>query len=182
MIPAMSHYLRSGTALASRGAARQSGVWEVVGILAAVIPCGILAGLYLATGDLLFLVACCGFAVIATGIVFARNLGRMAPSRWRRSSEEGEVNKAVDATRRKMAEAGGALRRTFTLRILKLLGLVAWLIAWSVLASLYSKIVENANMAMLVILVAFGGLSPIVIYFGLETSVKKLSKRIEHDE
>jgi hypothetical protein len=31
-------------------------------------------------------------------------------------------------------------------------------------------------------LVAFGGLSPIVIYLGLETGVKKLSQRIQHDE
>ena len=79
----MSHYLRSGAAASNRGVARSGGVWEVVGILGAVIPCGILAGLYLATEDILFLMACFGFAIVAFGLVFARNLGSLSLLRRR---------------------------------------------------------------------------------------------------
>lgn len=188
----MAHYLRSEAALSGRVAARNpAGIWEVVGILAAVVPCGILAGLYFATTDILFLIACFGFATVAVGLVLTRSLGKLRlPRREAGIRQRGEepggaaedaARKAASAGREKLDAVGASLRRTFTLRVLKLLGFVAWFVAWAVLISLHLKVVENPNIGGLVILVAIGAFSPILIYFGLESGVKKLSKRIGDD-
>lgn len=189
----MPHYLRSGAAVGGRMAARSpAGVWEVVGILAAVIPCGVLAGLYFATSDMLFLFACLGMATVALGLVLTRNLGRLRLS-WRRgrglqaqaaginTAGEDAARTAVSAGQETLGAMGASLRRTFTVRILKLLGIVGWFIAWAVLVSFHLKVVENANIGGLVILVAIGGFSPVLIYFGLEGGVKKLGKRMRDD-
>ena len=157
------------------GVARPAGAWEVLGILAAVIPCGILAGLYLATNDGRFLAACGVLAVVAVGIIFARNLGRLRLPRRERAGAA--AANASAAGHRKIGMAGAMLRRTFTIRVLKLLGMAVWLLAWAVVASLYARVAENANMPMLVMLVIFGGFSPIVMYYGLESGVKRLSGR-----
>lgn len=173
----MSHYLRSGSAASHRGIARSGGVWEVVAILGAVIPCGILAGLYLATEDVLFLAACFGFAAVAAGLVFARNFRNLSLPRWRGRAADDTASKAVAVGREKLDVVGTSLRRTFTIRILKLLGLVLWFIAWAVLVSLHLKVVQNPNIGGIVMLVAIGAFSPIFIYLGLETGVQKLSNR-----
>ena len=174
--------------LASRNPA---GVWEVVGILAAVVPCGVLAGLYFATADILFLVACFAFATVAVGLVLTRNLGKLRlPRREGGIRPRGEApdgaaedaaRKAVSAGRETLGAVGASLRRTFTLRVLKLLGLVVWFIAWAVLISLHLKVVENPNIGGLVMLVAIGAFSPILIYYGLEGGVKKLGRRMQDD-
>jgi hypothetical protein len=181
----MPHYLRSEAALGRRMASRSpAGVWEVVGILAAVIPCGVLAGLYFATSDILFLLACFGFATVAVGLVLTRNLGKLRlPRRGeRQGGAAGETTRnALGAGTEKLGAMGASLRRTFSIRILKLLGLVLWFIVWAVLVSLHLKVVENANVGGLVILVAIGAFSPILIYFGLEGGVRKLSKRMRDD-
>jgi hypothetical protein len=172
-------------AMSDRSVARPNGVWEVVGVLAAVVPCGVLAGLYLATEDMLFLLACFGLAVIAVGLVFARNLGNISMSR-RRSvgglpGAASASGKAMSAGRKKLDEIGASFRRTFTVRILKLLGLVSWFVAWAVLVSIHLRVIENPNVIGLVIWVAVGAFSPIFIYFGLETGVKKLGNRMRDD-
>jgi hypothetical protein len=179
----MSHYLRSGSAASNRGVARSGGVWEVIGILGAVIPCGILAGLYLATEDILFLLACFGFALGAFGFIFARNLGSLSLQLRRRAGPvDVAASKAVSAGREKLGAVGESFRRRFTIRILKLLGLVLWFVAWAVVVTLHLKIVQNPNIVGIVMLVAIGAFSPIFIYFGLEAGVKKLSTRIRDEQ
>lgn len=178
----MSHYLRSGAAASNRGVARSGGVWEVVGILGAVIPCGILAGLYLATEDILFLMACFGFAIVALGLVFARNPGNLSLLRRRGGTVDAAASKAVSASREKLGAVGASLRRRFTIRILKLLGLVLWFVAWGVVVTLHLKVVQNPNLVGIVMLVAIGAFSPVFIYFGLEAGVKKLSTRVRDDQ
>lgn len=178
----MSHYLRSGAAASNRGVARSGGVWEVIGILGAVIPCGILAGLYLATEDILFLLACFGFAIVVFGIVFARNLGSFSLLRRRGGAVDTAASKAVGAGREKLGAVGESLRRRFTVRILKLLGLVLWFVAWGVVVSIHLKVVQNPNVVGIVMLVAIGAFSPVFIYFVLEAGVKKLSTRVRDDQ
>lgn len=158
-----------------RAAAHPNGIWEVVGVLAVVIPCGVLAGLYLATSDPMFLVVCGVIAAVAAGIVLFRKPLRRPVARrsGRRMAAGGNA---------RLTAVKSALARTFTLRILKLLGLVVWLLAWGVLAVLYARVAENANIAALAILVVVGGFSPVIIYFGLETGVHKLSRRIGRDD
>jgi hypothetical protein len=170
-------------AMSDRSVARPNGVWEVVGVLAAVVPCGVLAGLYLATEDVLFLLACFGLAVIAVGLVFARNLGSISIPRRRSVGglPGAATGKAMGAGRRKLGEIGATFRRTFTVRVLKLLGLVSWFVAWAVLVSIHLRVIENPNVIGLVIWVAVGAFSPIFIYFGLETGVKKLGNRMRDD-
>jgi hypothetical protein len=84
---------------------------------------------------------------------------------------------AAGRARAKLAAVGGAFRRSVSLQIVKLLGFVVWMLAWGVTAALYARIFENANIGALLILVVVGGFSPVVIYFGLETGVKSLSRR-----
>jgi len=165
-------------------AANPSGVWEVVGVLAAIIPSGILAGLYLATSDTTFLVVCAVFAAAAVGIVFFRRPGRLSWAMRRRAPAASDAGARAGAGRAsgRLEAARAALSRTFTVRVLKLLGLAAWLIAWTVLAGLYARVAQNANFAALMMLVAIGGFSPVVFYFGLEASVKRLTKRLDDDK
>ena len=183
----MSHYMRTGPAAASRDAARGSGIWEVVGILAAVIPCGVFAGLYLATSDGLFLGAFLLFALAALAIVIARNPERLAALKHRFEEWAAKIGRAErdesnsEAPRNPLASAAGAaatLKRSLTVRILKLLGFVAWVLVWGVTASIYADVVENANLMALMVYVAIGALSPIAIYVGLEASVKRLGGHI----
>ena len=49
-------------------------------------------------------------------------------------------------------------------------------------AALYARVFEGANIGALVMLVAVGGFSPVVIYFGLEGGIKKLTGRMHHHE
>jgi hypothetical protein len=179
MIRAMSQLIRSGSAMESR-AASPSSVWEVVGVLAAIVPSGILAGLYLATSDTTFLVACAVFAAAAVGIVYFRRPGRLSWAMRRRAPVAPDAAGVwAERASGRLTAARSALGRTFTLRVLKLLGLAAWLIAWAVVAGLYARVAQNANIAALMMLVAIGGLSPVAIYFGLESSVKRLTRRLD---
>jgi len=175
MIRGMSHFIRTGV-MESRSAAGAGGVWEVVGVLAAVIPCGILAGLYLATSDPIFLVSCAVFAVAAVGIIIFLRPGRFSWKRRRGDNGGGDTRGGAAGTDIS-APTGPAFTRIFTLRFMKLIALVAWLLAWGVLATLYARVAQNANIAALAMLVAVGGFSPVVIYFGLEMGVKKASRR-----
>jgi hypothetical protein len=180
MIRAMSQLIRSGSAMESR-AASPSSVWEVVGVLAAIVPSGILAGLYLATSDTTFLVACAVFAAAAVGIVYFRRPGRLSWAMRRRAPVAPDAVGRAGRASGRLTAARSALGRTFTLRVLKLLGLAAWLIAWTVLAGLYARVAQNANIAALMMLVAIGGLSPVVVYFGLESGVKRLTRRLDDE-
>ena len=164
----MSHYLRSGTET------RPTGALELLGILAAVIPCGVLAGLYFATGDGHFLIVCLGLLALAVAIIFLRNIGKL---RLKRQGGRDAPAAAVSAGRKKLGAVAASLRRPFTVRILKLLGISLWLLAWAALASFYARVVETPNMLGLVMLVIVGGFSPILIYFGLESGVRRLSRR-----
>jgi hypothetical protein len=164
---------------------RPHGVLEVIGILGAVIPCGILAGLFLATGDIRFIFGSVFLGIVAVGIVFMRSPRLRLPRRralagagapgGEGGGAEGGV--AAGRARAKLAAVGGAFRRSVSLQIVKLLGFVVWMLAWGVTAALYARIFENANIGALLILVVVGGFSPVVIYFGLETGVTSLSRR-----
>ena len=182
----MSHYMRTGPAAGSRSLSQGGGVWEVVGILAAVVPCGVFAGLYLATADGLFLGMFILFAIAALVIVVARNPQRFAglkrlfdavtPAR-RRDDAETDGDREKGTARTPFAGAAGAataLKRTFTIRILKLLAFVAWILVWGVTASLYVDVFQDVNFVALMSYVAIGALSPIIIYVALEGSVKRL--------
>lgn len=173
MIGAMLQDVRTGSAMAGRRIARRNGVWEVAGILAIVVPGGVLAGLYLATRDIRFIIGCAVLAALAVAIVLLRNPGSLQPSRW------------MAWLRRRSGEAGGGsdpsrFRQLFTLPVLKLLGVTAWLMAWTVTAALYARVFENANMGALIMLVVVGGFSPVVIYLGLEGGIKSLGGRMRH--
>ncbi|MGH6618332.1 MAG: hypothetical protein ACREF6_02170 [Alphaproteobacteria bacterium] len=184
----MLHDASTGTVTAGRGLARSGGVWEIVGILAAVIPCGILAGLYLAAGDMRFLVACIALAIVAVVLVFIRRSPRRVSLARRGAGAEGGATgltgKLADRFRgsAKLAAAGSAVRRTFTVQVLKLLGFAVWMIAWGLTAALYARVAQNANMTALMMLVVFGGFSPVMIYYGLESGMKKLGRRLRDDE
>ena len=181
MIRAMSHLTRTGSAMESR-AASSSGIWEVVGVLAAIIPCGILAGLYLATSETKFLIVFAAFAIAAGGIVYFRRPRRLSWARLRGRAVAADRSDMAEKASERLRGMGSALRRTFTVRVLKLLGVAAWLMAWAVLAALYARVAQNANIPALLLLVVVGGFSPVVAYFGLEAGVKKLSKRMDTDE
>jgi hypothetical protein len=165
---------------------RPHGILEVLGILGAVIPCGILAGLYLATEDIRFILGSFFLGVLAVAIVFVRSPSLRLPRRRAQGEAGGESGGAdggmaglVGRVRSsaKLAAVGGAVRRSFSLQILKLLGFVIWMLAWGVTAALYARVYDNANLGALLILVVVGGFSPVVIYFGLETGVKSLGRR-----
>ena len=177
MIRAMLQDVHSGSARPERRIAHRAGVWEVAGILAAVVPCGILAGLYLATADVRFILGCAVLAVLAVAIILLRNPDSLRLARlWplaRRRAEGAEPAQDGLATR---------LGRTFSTPLLKIVCLAAWLMAWAVTAALYTRISPDVNIGALVLYVAIGGFSPVVIYFGLETGVKKLGDRLRHDK
>jgi hypothetical protein len=165
---------------------RPHGILEVLGILGAVIPCGILAGLYLATEDIRFILGSFFLGVLAVAIVFMRSPGLRLPRRRAQGEAGGESGGADGGmaglvgrfrSSAKLAAVGGAVRRSFSLQIVKLLGFVIWMLAWGVTAALYTRVYDNANLGALLILVVVGGFSPVVIYFGLETGVKSLSRR-----
>lgn len=179
----MLHDAGTESVTGGRGLARSGGVWEIVGVLAAVVPCAILAGLYLATEDMRFLAACSALALLAAVLVFIRGPRRASLTR-RGAGAGGRAGKLIDRLggAAKLTAAGSALRRTFTLQILKLLCFVVWMLAWGVTAALYARVAENANMTALMMLVVFGGFSPVVIYYGLESGMKKLNRRLRADE
>jgi hypothetical protein len=165
--------------MAGRGLARLGGVWEVVGVLAAVVPCGVLAGLYLATDETGFIVACVILAALAGGIIAFKRNPRRRLSHRRKGAEGGATGRAGAE---RLRAVGSALGRTFTRPVMKVLGFALWILAWGVTAALYARVVSNAQIGGLVMLVLVGGFSPLVIYFGLESGVKKLSGRVRDRE
>lgn len=171
MIRAMLQDVRTNTLSPRRGLARPKGVWEVFGILAAIVPCGILAGLYLATEDARFLVGCIALAVLAAAIVFLRHPAAWQPQirHWIESLRHGSETGG--------SSAGSILRRTVNGPVLKVLGFAAWMMAWGVTAALYTRVAVNVNAGALVMLVLIGGFSPVVIYFGLEGGIRTLKGR-----
>ena len=173
----------TGAAVAGRGLARLGGVWEIVAILAAVVPCGILAGLYLATEEIGFLVACFVIAALAAAVILYRRNPRRRLA-GRRSGMEGRsaTRPGAIAGSERVQAMGSALARTFTRPVLKVLGFALWILAWGATAALYARVVENAQIGGLVILVVFGGFGPVLIYFGLETGVKKLTGRLRDSD
>ena len=82
MIRAMLQDVRTDSAMTGRRIARRNGVWEVAGILAIVVPGGVLAGLYLATRDIRFIIGCAVLAALAVALILLRNPGSLQPSRW----------------------------------------------------------------------------------------------------
>lgn len=157
---------------------------EVLGVLAAVLPCGVLAGLYLASDDPIFLIAGLSLAAVAVGIFFVRNPDRIGHTLRRWTS-------VVSARRDRLADtrvggvAGAArqrLQQTFTRRFLKVLGFVAWFLVWGVTAAMFLRVAENANIGGLILFVAIGSLSPLFIYYGLESGVKRLGDRLGREE
>jgi hypothetical protein len=175
MIRAMLQDVRTNTLSPRRGLARPKGVWEVFGILAAIVPCGILAGLYLATEDARFLVGCIVLAVLAAAIVFVRHPGAWQPQirHWLESLRQGSETGG--------SSAGSILRRTVNGPVLKVLGFAAWMMAWGVTAALYARVAVDVNPGALVMLVVIGGFSPVVIYFGLEGGIRTLKGRRRDD-
>jgi hypothetical protein len=157
---------------------------EVLGVLAAVMPCGILAGLYLASDDPIFLIAGLSLAAVAVGVIFVRNPDRIghALRRWTWVA----ANKRERLGNSKVGGAVGTvhqrLQQTFTRRFLKLLGFVAWILVWGVTAAMFMRVAENANIGGLIMFVAIGSLSPLVIYYGLESGVKRLGDRLGREE
>jgi hypothetical protein len=129
----------------------------------------------------MFLAVFAVLAVVAVGIVYFRRPRRLPGTRGRRRSATAHGGGARKTGGRLQA-VRATLRRTFTARVLKLLGLALWLIAWGVLATLYARVAENANVVGLGMLVLVGGFSPIVIYYGLEAGVGRLSKRLDDDK
>jgi hypothetical protein len=149
-----------------------------VGILAAIVPCGILAGLYLATEEIGFIVACFALAVLAVAIIFMRH----APLSLRRMRGGTATRSGGVAGSRKLQAMRSSLGRTFTRPVLKILGFAVWVLAWGVTAALYARVANNAQIGGLVMLVLFGGFSPLLIYFGLESGVKRLTGKIRDGE
>jgi hypothetical protein len=183
MIRAMLQDVRTGSAMAGRRIARRNGIWEVLVILAAVVPCGILAGLYLATEDARFIIGCAVLAVLAVAIILLRNPAGLRLPRWRPwAGSRSGAQAGGTAGSEGREDAASRLRRIFTTPLLKIIGVAAWLMAWSVTAALYARIFQNANIGALVMLVAVGGFSPVLLYFGLEGGIKKLSGRMRRDE
>ena len=166
-----------------RGLARPGGIWEIVAILAAIVPCGILAGLYLATEEIGFLVACFGIAVLAAAVIlFRRNPQRRLAGR-RSGTEDRPVTRSSKIAGSERVQAmGSALARTFTRPVLKVLGFALWILAWGATAALYARVVENAQIGGHVMLVIVGGFSPLLLYFGLESGVKKLTGRLRDSD
>ena len=157
---------------------------EVLGVLAAVLPCGVLAGLYLASDDPIFLIAGLCLAAVALAILFIRNPHhlRHALRRWvaRVSAHRGAAaSSKAGAT---VGTIGKTLKQTFTRKILKLLGVVAWFLMWGVTAAIFANVAGNANITGLVIYVAVGAFSPFVIYLALDSGVKSLGKRLSREE
>ena len=176
MIRAMLQDVRTNTLSPRRGLARPKGVWEVFGILAAIVPCGILAGLYLATEDARFLIGCIALALLAAAIVFVRHPGAWQPQirQWIEGLRQGSETGG--------SSAGSILRRTANGPVLKVLGFAAWMMAWGVTAALYARVAVDINPGALVMLVVIGGFSPVVIYFGLEGGIRTLKGRRRDDD
>lgn len=165
-------------------------ILEVIGVLLAVVPCGVLAGLYLVSEDITFLIACAFFAMVSVVVVFWR---RPASGRGRRRARS--MREANESLRSKVDDAesgegrlarimglGVALQGKMTKRALKFAGFLVWMSAWIFTAVMFTRIVENENVTGLAIFVMIGSLSPLIFYFLLETSVNRLSNRLRDDD
>ncbi len=164
-------------------------ILEVVGVLLAVIPCGVLAGLYLVSEDITFLIACAVFAAIAVVVVFWRRPGHTRRGRRGRSMRDADVSILSDAEQgprggglARFLQTAAAMRGKLTKRLLKVAGFLVWMAAWIFTAVLFTRVAENENVAGLAIFVMIGSLSPLVFYLLLETGVSRLSSRLRDED
>ncbi len=165
-------------------------ILEVVGVLLAVVPCGVLAGLYLVSEDIKFLIACAFFAMVAVVVVFWRrptagNTGRRARAmRPADGPRRARAAPPVSGGRRLAGifRLGSTLQGKLTKRAMKIAGFVVWMAAWIFTAGLFTQVVENENVTSLAIFVMIGSLSPLIFYFLLETGVNRLSGRLRDGE
>ncbi len=165
-------------------------ILEVVGVLLAVVPCGVLAGLYLVSEDIKFLIACAFFALVAVVVVFWRR-----PSHGQSGKRARSLRRPVAGHRPKAAQPesgegrlasmlrlGASLQGKLTKRAMKVGGFLVWMAAWIFTAVMFTQVVENENTTKLALFVMVGSLSPLVFYFLLETGVNRLSDRLRDEE
>jgi hypothetical protein len=165
-------------------------ILEVIGVLLAVVPCGVLAGLYLVSEDITFLIACAFFAAIAVVVVFWRRptteRGRRRVRSMREANEsfrlKGGHDESGDGRLARILELGAALQGKLTKRAMKIVGFLVWMAVWTFTAVLFTRVVENENVTSLAIFVMIGSLSPLIFYFLLETGVNRLSNRLRDEE
>jgi len=165
-------------------------ILEVFGVLLAVVPCGVLAGLYLVSEDIKFLIACAFFAMVAVVVVFWRRPSQGPATRRARSLRRADAAHSPAAGRPKSGEGrkagilrlGAALQGKLTKRALKVAGFLAWMAAWIFTAVMFTQVVENEHTTKLTLFVMVGSLSPLIFYFLLETGVNRLSDRLRDEE
>ena len=166
-------------------------ILEVIGVLLAIVPCGVLAGLYLVSEDITFLIACAFFAAIAVVVVFRRRPTTKGRGR-RRARSMREANESLrskagheessDGRFARILGLGTALQGKLTKRTMKVAGFLAWMAVWIFTAVLFTRVAENENVTSLAIFVMIGSLSPLIFYFLLETGVNRLSNRLRDEE
>lgn len=151
-------------------------VFEVLGVLGAVIPCGILAGFYMASKDPSFLIACFVFAALAVGVVLWRTPRR--PTIRAQSGGQGPQARM----RPPASRSGGLARpkvgagRKVSKKILIAVGFGAWVAAWCFLAFMFAGIAQNVPIGRLAVLVLLGAFSPAIFYLLLEGGVKQITR------
>jgi Flp pilus assembly protein TadB len=165
-------------------------ILEVIGVLLAVVPCGVLAGLYLVSEDITFLIACAFFAAIAVVVVFWRRpttgRGRRRAHSMREANEslrsKGSHDESGDGRFARILGLGAALQGKLTKRAMKVAGFFAWMAVWIFTAVLFTRVAENENVISLAIFVMIGSLSPLIFYYLLETGVDRLGNRLRDEE
>lgn len=165
-------------------------ILEVVGVLLAVVPCGILAGLYLVSEDIKFLIACAFFAMVAIVVVFwrrpsqGRGRRRAHPMRYAATPGRAKADRPERAAGRLagIRRLGADLQGRLTKRAMKIAGFLVWMAAWIFTAVMFARVAENENVTSLAIFVMIGSLSPLIFYFLLETGVNRLSGRLRDED
>ncbi len=165
-------------------------ILEVVGVLLAVVPCGILAGLYLVSEDIKFLIACAFFAMVAVVVVFWRRPSQGRGRRRAQAMRQAGTSRRAKADRPErgagrlagILQLGADLQGKLTKRAMKIGGFLVWMAAWIFTAVMFTRVAENENVLSLAIFVMIGSLSPLIFYFLLETGVNRLSGRLRDEE
>ena len=158
-------------------------VFEVLGVLGAVIPCGILAGFYMASKDPSFLIACFVFAALAVGVVLWRT-PRRSIIRARSSGldrQDGARSRASWFGDLRLPEIGAG--RNIGKKISIAAGFGAWVAAWCFLALMFAGVAQDTPVWRLALLVLLGAFSPVILYVLLEGGAKRIMRhgsRVRH--
>lgn len=165
-------------------------ILEVIGVLLAIVPCGVLAGLYLVSEDITFLIACAFFVMVAVVVVFWRRpsggQGRRRVHAMHRAGQslrsKSDLGERGNGGLARVKRFGTALQGKLTKRAMTVAGFLAWMAAWIFTAVMFTRVAENENVTGLAFFVMIGSLSPLIFYFLLETGVNRLSNRLRDDD